>query len=38
MLLARAAGCTLFQGYHLARPMPKADLLRFLDRDLRQCA
>ncbi|SFF14671.1 diguanylate cyclase/phosphodiesterase [Aureimonas phyllosphaerae] len=38
MLLARAAGCTLFQGYHLAKPMPKADLLRSFDHEIRQCA
>ncbi|WP_168990434.1 putative bifunctional diguanylate cyclase/phosphodiesterase [Aureimonas flava] len=38
MLLARAAGCNLFQGYHLARPMPKADIVRMHDHALRKCA
>lgn len=28
MLLARAAGCALFQGYHVARPAPKAEVIR----------
>lgn len=26
--LAKAAGCQLFQGYHIARPMKKADLMQ----------
>ena len=31
LMLAKAAGCRLFQGYHIARPMPKADVLRLYD-------
>ena len=31
-VLAKAAGCTLFQGYFIARPMPKATLLDWLAR------
>ncbi|WP_182085521.1 bifunctional diguanylate cyclase/phosphodiesterase [Aureimonas sp. ME7] len=28
LLLAKAAGCTLFQGYFMARPMPKAAIVQ----------
>ncbi len=37
-LLAKAAGCTLFQGYHLARPMPKDDLVRKYNQVGTKCA
>ncbi len=38
LLLAKAAGCTQFQGYHLARPMPKDDLLKTHNPQARKCA
>lgn len=38
MLLAKTAGCTLFQGYHLARPMSKQDLARQHNHGMRKCA
>ena len=30
LMLAKAAGCSFFQGYFIARPMPKAALLEWL--------
>jgi diguanylate cyclase (GGDEF)-like protein/PAS domain S-box-containing protein len=33
----REEGCDEIQGYHLARPMPSSDLVRFLKSEVRHC-